>query len=243
MSRRGRVLLPCGVAFAVLACVLAASASDGGASASGVLNAEYQYNTDVEASAADARLDLDVTVGSIVLGTAFRVYQLTNGSYNPAGIDEPLTDIKHRYAVYEGEDFSARVGHFLSTFGHGLTLRSYEDVDLEHDTMLDGVTARYDVGEVALTGLAGAVDQELFGTRYREHRVRGARVSVPVSAWLEVAGSAVERASTEKDEEIEIPRRAGEVRGFRERDGALHVARTGVARGRVRGKERRESRH
>ncbi|MBD3347780.1 MAG: hypothetical protein GF400_01130 [Candidatus Eisenbacteria bacterium] len=203
-SRRrpaSRILL----AALIACCAAPAAKSETDASASGVVNADYQYNTGVEASAADVRLDLDVTVGPVVLGAAYRAYQLSDGSYNPAGVDVPLADLKHRYAAYYGDRFEARVGHFLSTFGHGLTLRSYEDVELEYDTMLDGFLGRYDAGAVSLTGLAGTVDEDLLGVRHREHRVRGARVSVPVGGWLEVAGSAVERASTVRDEEIEIP--------------------------------------
>lgn len=174
-------------------------------SVSGVLNGEYLYNTRVDASVADARLDLDLVAGPVTVGVTYRAYQLSDAAYNPAGIDVPLAEIKHRDVAYEAGAFSARVGHFLATFGHGLTLRSYEDIDLEHDTMLDGARGDYRIGSATLTALAGATDEALYGTRYKEHRVRAARLSVPVGRWAEVAGSAVERASTELDTEIEIP--------------------------------------
>jgi len=203
-SRRKRALSVCAAAL-LASCSASAASGDEGASASGVLNAEYKYNTDADASAADVRLDLDVAIGALTLGTTYRAYQLSDTSYNPAGLDVPPAELKHRYAAYAGDDFEVRVGHFLSTFGHGLTLRSYEDIDLAHDTMLDGVIASYESGAGWLTGLAGYTEEELFAKRYTEHRVRGARVEAPVGDWLELAGSAVERAATERDEEIEIP--------------------------------------
>ncbi|MFH1502194.1 MAG: DUF6029 family protein [Candidatus Eisenbacteria bacterium] len=172
---------------------------------SGVLNADYLYNTDEEASAMDARLDLDLAVGPLTLGVVYRAYQLSDPLYNPADIDVPEATVKHRFAAYESGAFRARAGHFVSTFGHGLTLRSYEDVDLEYDTLLDGLRAEYDVGPVGVTALAGTVEEKLFGTRQREHRVRGVRVNVPVGGWAELAGSAVERAWTDGDEDITIP--------------------------------------
>ncbi len=174
-------------------------------SISGVLNGKYMYDTQLDASAADSRLDMDLAAGPVTLGVAYRIYQLSDPTYNPASIDVPLAEIKHRYAVYESGVFRARAGHFLATFGHGLTLRSYEDVELEHDTMLDGVRGDYEIGEASLTALAGSLDEELYGTRYREHRVRGARLAVPVGGWAEVAGSMVERAYSDKDTEIDIP--------------------------------------
>jgi hypothetical protein len=202
---RGGFLRILGATSLVAACLVAPASADVEAYASGVLNTDYLYNTDVEASAFDARLDLDLTVGQVTLGAVYRAYQLSNPIYNPADIDVPLADLKHRFVTYDGGAFRARAGHFLSTFGHGLTLRSYEDIDLEHDTLLDGFRIEYDAGPVLLTALAGTAEEELFGTRTREHRVRAARVSVPVGEWAELAGSAVERAATDLDEEIEIP--------------------------------------
>ncbi len=203
---RGRFPRALGAVVLLMAIAAALASGDTEVSASGVLHADYLYNTDAEASVMDARLDLDLTVGALTLGTVYRAYQLSDPLlYNPADIDVPLAEIRQRYAAYESGAFRARAGHFLSTFGHGLTLRSYEDVDLEHDTLLDGVKGEYRAGSVGLMALAGATEEMLFGVRSREHRVRAARISVPVGDWAELAGSAVERASTELDEEIEIP--------------------------------------
>lgn len=175
------------------------------ATASGALTTEYLLNTKREASALDARVELDVGVGPVTVGAVYRAYQLTDPGYNPAGIEVPDADLKHRYAELAQGDLSVRAGHFLATFGHGLTLRSYEDVDLEHDTLLDGVIAEHTLGPVSLTGLGGAVEERLSSTRLRDHTIRALRVSVPVGDWINVAGSAVERSREDRLEEGEVP--------------------------------------
>jgi hypothetical protein len=169
--------------------------------ANGVVRGKYLYNTDdeIEASAADARVELDIGVGDFTIGGVYRAYQLSDSSYNPAGIDVPAAAVKHRYAAFERDDTYLRAGHFVTTFGHGLTLRSYEDVDLEYDTLLDGLVAEYSLGPFALTGLTGTIDEEASGTRFYTHVVRGARAAMPVASWAEVAGSVVERSSTWND--------------------------------------------
>jgi hypothetical protein len=183
----------------------AVALGDTDVSVSGVVNGKYMYDTGVDASAFDGRLDMDLAVGPVTVGVAYRAYQLSTELYNPAGINVPPAELKHRYAAFESGDLTVRAGHFLATFGHGLTLRSYEEIDLEHDTMLDGFRGDYRIGAASLTALAGTADELLYGTRHREHRVRAARLSVPVGDWAELAGSSVERASTDLDTEIDIP--------------------------------------
>jgi hypothetical protein len=197
------LLAACGLAALALLATSAPAYED--VTATGAVRAEYLQNTGVDASALDARVDLDLGVGPLTLGVVYRAYQLSDPSYNPASIDVPDAAIKHRYVEYNEGPLSARAGHVFATFGHGLTLRSYEDVDLEHDTLLDGLSAEYRAGAATVTALAGAVREDLFGKRYRDHVVRAARVSVPVGGWAELAASGAQRARTEKDEEIDIP--------------------------------------
>jgi hypothetical protein len=174
--------------------------------ASGVVQWEYLYNTndDIESSVSDARVDLDIGVGPLTLGAVYRAYQLSDPAYNPAGKDIPEAVVKHRYLAFEHEDINLRAGHFFATFGRGLTLRSYENADLEHDTVLDGIIVEYDAGAVGLTALAGTTKEDKSGTRYYTHVVRGARAVMPMGEWLEMAGSIVERSRTLEDEDATI---------------------------------------
>jgi hypothetical protein len=167
------------------------------ATATGVLTSEYLLNTGREASALDARLELDVGVGAVTLGAVYRAYQLTDPAYNPAGVEIPAAELKHRFAELAQGDLTVRAGHFLATFGRGLTLRSYEDADLEYDTLLDGLIAEHTLGSVSLTALGGTVRERLSAVRFSDHTIRAVRASAPVGEWGSVAGSAVERASEE----------------------------------------------
>ena len=95
----------------------AASPAHADATATGALTAEYFLDTSREASALDARLELDVSVGPVTVGAVYRAYQLTDPGYNPAGIDVPDAELKQRHAELSQGDLSVRAGHFLATFG------------------------------------------------------------------------------------------------------------------------------
>lgn len=170
-----------------------------------VVTSEYLYNTGLGASAFDARLALDAGIGPLTVGVVYRAYQLSDPTYNPSGVDLPLTEIRHRFAEFEQDDLHLRVGHFFSTFGRGLSLRSSEDIDLEHNAALDGLLAEYTTGDVHLTALAGATDEALFGTRYRRHEVRAIRAEQTLAGWLNLAGSAVERVAADEDTDPLVP--------------------------------------
>ena len=192
---------------ALLALVSASASAETDVYASGVVRGKYLYNTDdeVDASVADTRVDLDIGIGALTLGAVYRAYLLSDDSYNPADVEAPPTEVKHRYVALEHDDLTVRAGHFFSTFGRGLTLRSYEDVDLEYDTVLDGLSMGYKVGDVSLTALSGIATDDEAGTAYTEHVVRAARASMPLTDWADVAGSVVERSRTAKDEDVELP--------------------------------------
>jgi len=198
--RRARAVL----ALAGLTVCLSVSAR-ADVSTSGLLTAEYLYNTDEEASVSEARLELDLWVGDFTIGAVYRAYQLSDPGYNPAGVEIPLAEIKHRYAEYDSGDLLLRGGNFFVTFGRGLTLRSYEEVELEYDTVLDGLLGEYRAGPVTVTALAGTATDDEAGTGYVEHAIRGGRASARPLDWLGVAASAVERITTQKDEDVDIP--------------------------------------
>ncbi|MFH1864867.1 MAG: DUF6029 family protein [Candidatus Eisenbacteria bacterium] len=219
MSRHGRtqVVLP----VMLLAVVSASVSAEIDVYASGLVQGKYLYNTGLEreiavdgttvwvdygASVTDVRVDLDVVAGPLTVGAAYRTYLLSDRDYNPAEIAAPPAEIKHRYVAFDHEDLSLRAGHFSSTFGHGLTLRSHEEIVLEHDTFLDGALAEYSMGDVSITALSGAATDDVEGSRYYEHVVSAARVSAPFTDYAEVAGSVVQRSRTQKDDEISIPK-------------------------------------
>lgn len=201
MTRRNTAVL----AVVVGAFVTAPAVGAADVGVSGIVDGRYLYNTGVDASALDVRVEFDLDAGPLTVGAVYRAYQLSDPLYNPAGVNLPNAQIKHRYAEFAGGPFSARAGHFFATFGRGLTLRSYEDAELEHDTALDGILTEYGAGPVTVTALAGVAEEHLYGSRYRDHVVRGFRVELPLGGRVGAAASLVERSRTDRDEELELP--------------------------------------
>jgi hypothetical protein len=171
----------------------------------GAVTSEYLYNTEEDASAFDGRVEFDLETGPFLIGAVYRAYQLSDPDYNPAMKEIPASEIRHRYAEFRGESFSARAGHFFATFGRGLSLRSYEQVDLEYDTALDGVLVRYEPGPARITALSGVISEPLSEWRTRAHTVRGIEVTGSPWDWASLGGSAVERSWVDEDEDIVLP--------------------------------------
>jgi hypothetical protein len=172
--------------------------------ARGAIRGKGLVNTDQGAVVIDGRVDFDVDIGPFTFGGAYRAYDTGNDDYNPAGI-EPVHDLKHRYVEVSHSGLLVRGGHYFSTFGRGLTLRSFEDIDLEHDTALDGFIAEYDAAGLMITGLAGRLREDLSGMQYREHRLRGGRIRVEPRDWVALAASGLSRSSKRYDEEMPLP--------------------------------------
>ncbi len=110
-----RVLIAAAVAAVLFAAPTVATADDG-AWSSGVVTGEYLFDTGEEASAFDARLEVDAGIGPLTVGAIYRAYQLSLPAYNPAGVNIPGAEIKHRYAALDRDNLHLRVGHFYSTF-------------------------------------------------------------------------------------------------------------------------------
>ncbi len=169
------------------------------------MTGEYLYNTEEDGSVFDGRVEFDLETGPFLVGAAYRAYQLSDPDYNPALKEIPASEVKHRYAEFRGESLSARAGHFFSTFGRGLSLRSYEEVDLEHDTALDGILVRYEPGAARVTAVSGVIVESLSEWRTRSHTVRGVELGGSPWDWVTVGGSAVERSWVDEDEDIVLP--------------------------------------
>ncbi len=173
--------------------------------ATGVVTGDFLYNTEEDASVADARFELDVGLGPLTVGSVFRAYQLSDPSYNPKAIYVPPAELKHLYAEYAQDELLLRGGYFLETFGRGITLRAYEEVALEYDTTLDGLLGEYTWDRLEFTLLTGVVTEDVTALRHREHIVHGTRLWGRATDWLTLAGSAIGRSATEKDDEVDLP--------------------------------------
>ena len=211
-SRRAASRVCVSLAFAAVSIILVSHlglAREG--EVRGALRSTDLYNTDLGATVLDARLDAEAEFGHFTLGGTYRGYHLSDKGYNPRGIEVPQPVIKHRYAEMRFDDLGTagrvfvRVGHFFATFDRGLTLRSFEDRDLEKDTALDGILGEYEVGGIKLSGLSGKVTERLNDIKYSEHRVSGGRVVVSRQGLLSVAASALARETERHDRERPLP--------------------------------------
>jgi hypothetical protein len=195
---------PCVTCLVGLLCLLtiaAAHAED--MEARGSVRGEGLVNTDEGAVVLDGRIDFEVDIGSFTFGGAYRAYDF-GGDYNPAGI-APVYDLKHRYFEARHSGLFAKAGHYFSTLGRGLTLRSFEDIDLERDTALDGFTAEYEAGRYMITALAGELSEDVTDIQDREHRVRGGRFQASFTDMITVAATGLDRNTVRHDEEVALP--------------------------------------
>jgi hypothetical protein len=168
-------------------------------------------NTDLGATVLDARLDAEVEFGHFTLGGAYRGYHLSDKRYNPRGIEGPQPVMKHRYAEMRFEKLGnagsvfARAGHFFATWDRGLTLRSFEDIDLEKDTALDGILGECAIGNLKVTGLSGKMTERINDIQYNEHSVSGGRIAVSREGLFSFAASGLVRQTERHDRQRDLP--------------------------------------
>ncbi|HVP57983.1 MAG TPA: DUF6029 family protein [bacterium] len=211
-SRRAASWVWAGITFAGLAVIAVAQvglAHEG--EVRGSLRSTDLYNTKLGATVLDTRLDAEGEFSYFTLGSTYRGYHLSDTHYNPRGIEVPQPIMKHRYAEFRVDSLGPagsiflRAGHFFATFDRGLTLRSFEDVDLEKDTALDGILGEYQVGGVKLSGLSGKATERVSDIQYNEHRLSGGRVVVAREGLVSVAASALARETERHDKERALP--------------------------------------
>lgn len=172
--------------------------------ATGTVSGDYSYHTGAETSLVDMRAELDLESGPVRLGAVYRLYVAGDADY-PGVLDLPENEIKHRFAEFSKDSFSVRAGDCFATFGNGLALRSYEEIELEHDTSLDGVLVELDRGGLRIVGLSGTTSEDVSSARVREHTVRGVRAGTTLAGIVDVAVSGVARTSELIDAEVELP--------------------------------------
>jgi hypothetical protein len=185
-----------------LVCALPVMAAD--VDVRGAVRGDGRYDSDNSTVVIDGRVDFEADIGPLSFGGAYRAYDFGEGGYNPRGID-PVYHIKHRYVEGRAEGLFFRGGHYFSTFGRGLTLRSFEDIGLEHDTSLDGVIAEYEAGPFVFAGLGGRSTEKVTQVQQRIYRLRGARAQIGFGPRVSVAVSGVSRDTEREDTEITLP--------------------------------------
>lgn len=100
---------------------------------------ETYYDTAVDETVMDDRLDVSVTRGPFALGATFLVHSPTDrGTLDPNDYIDRTTGVRKRWLEITTPEYKARVGDVYTTFGRGLALAVFEDQTVDFDNALDG---------------------------------------------------------------------------------------------------------
>ena len=129
---------------------------------------EFYYDTDLEESVIDDRLDVALTRGPFTAGVSFLSHTPSNSDrLDPNSFGERRQGIRKRWIEVDGGDFLARAGEVYATFGRGIALQIFEDQTVDFDNVVDGFYGQAELGEhgllevVAGTRSQGAVFPQL----------------------------------------------------------------------------------
>lgn len=117
---------------------------------------EAYYDTNLDESVVDDRLDVEITYGRLSAGAVL----LSHSASNPLLSDPNLYGadfhgVRKRWVEGTYLPITARVGDSDATFSNGLVLRIYEDQTVDFDNSVDGCRVRVDLDRLSLEGIAG----------------------------------------------------------------------------------------
>jgi hypothetical protein len=164
---------------------------------------EARYNDQADATVFEDRLDLDAEYGRFFVGGRYRIYEPYDiDEYDPARLGEKLSEFSRRFAGVRTGWVTITAGDNNSTFGRGLALSCYENLDIQHDTEIDGAKLEIKKAGASATLIGGVSDykgaQDLDRTR---HGIRGMRAQYLRQGTGYVAVSGVERYWSEDDKD------------------------------------------
>ncbi|MCA9756643.1 MAG: hypothetical protein KDA27_12640 [Candidatus Eisenbacteria bacterium] len=118
---------------------------------------EFYYDTDVDESVLDDRLDVSASRGAFTVGVTF----LSHSPSDPNVLDQngfgpQVQGIRKRWFEVDGSDVRARVGDVYATFGRGLALQIFEDQTVDFDNVLDGFYGSISHGAFDLEVIGGS---------------------------------------------------------------------------------------
>ena len=171
----------------------------------GAVRAVGLANSDVGESVFDGRLDFEAEAGRFILGGTYRAYELSDADYNPRQAYSDAFGIKHRYLEFGAGDLGLRAGDYFVTFGKGLVLRSYEEIELEHDAALDGMLGEYSAGDLDITAVAGGMDDRRSETLRWQHNVYGVHAKTSLLSSVNIGASGLKRYQRKREEGIALP--------------------------------------
>ena len=117
---------------------------------------EVYYDTQVDESVVDDRLDVDLRYDRFSAGIVF----LSHSASNYLKLDQnkfgpSKQGIRKRWVTASNGPFEVRAGDSYATFGSGLVLRIFEDQAVDFDNVIDGARAQVTHGALTFEGIAG----------------------------------------------------------------------------------------
>jgi len=172
---------------------------------SGENSATYTYKTAKDSlhHYFEDELSMRLDQGNFTFGMTFRANLPRYNQFDPIGELRPdspelYTTWVDRYIQLTFDDFRVKGGTLDETFGAGIVLRAYNDVDNYKDKRLEGVQARYfleygDDASLKVSGVYGTLQNEIQEEFiYKNDMVIGGDIEVIPLEFLKIGGSAVE---------------------------------------------------
>jgi hypothetical protein len=164
-----------------------------GPSISALNRGEYTQEDSTRRESFRDRLDLDLHFREFLIGGR---YQMDEEVRVDTLLGEGLTK---RYVEYRKDWFSARAGNSYSTFGRGLTFRSFEDDNVYIDRDVDGIKVSVNHARGEIQALAGRPRSDV--THKRDDVIAGGSALGQVIPNVSLGGTYVRRdaANTPQD--------------------------------------------
>lgn len=117
---------------------------------------EAWYDTDLEETLIDNRLDVLGFYGPLSVGAVFISHSPSDASkLDPNDYGPQMQGVRKRWLEFQQAAWGIRVGDIYGGFGRGLALQIFEDQTVDFDNALDGFAGRGSVGRYDFQILGG----------------------------------------------------------------------------------------
>ena len=122
---------------------------------------EFFYDTDLEESVLDDRLDASIAYGPFRAGATFLSHSPSNPDrLDPNSFGARRHGVRKRWIEADAGGFFARAGDVYATFGRGLSLQVFEDQTVDFDNVVDGFFGSAALGEIGEVQILGGTRSE-----------------------------------------------------------------------------------
>jgi len=97
---------------------------------------------------------------------------------DPPEVGLPFQGLARRFVEYRKDNLYLRVGNSSELYGRGLVINLFENRGLDYDTWIDGVKARYKMGNLSASIIAGTIEftDSINILRTEKYKLRGGNI-------------------------------------------------------------------